>query len=240
MGSFYEVVATLKDFIFVGYLKFPMIMTGTLMILGLAQVNTAYLFMTLGIFALFSCVYFLQLLFNFLAVKESFKPWLTVPTRETCSILDEAAVKAFSIPSTTRPDPLKGLTVVTPSYYMSFILFFFSYIFFNGLHLFNKDPGPSAESSPDSLDNRKYQAMMGMILALAGLLAFTIIRLKLFSCETALGVFFSLPAAYLAYVWYNLLVDCGEDRMSDMFGILGRLMPVSMDANQPTACMEGS
>ena len=55
MGSFYEVVATLKDFIYVGYLKFPMIMTGTLMILGLAQVNTAYLFITLGIFALFSC-----------------------------------------------------------------------------------------------------------------------------------------------------------------------------------------
>lgn len=249
MGSFYEVVATLKDFIYVGYLKFPMIMTGTLMILGLAQVNTAYLFLTLGIFALFSGVYFLQLLFNFLAVNDTFKPWLTVPTREVCSILDETSLKAFSVSSPkaggvfqattspTRPDPLKGLSVVTPSYYMSFILFFFSYIFFNGLHLFNKDPGSAAESSPDSLNNRKYQAIMGMILAAVGMLAFVVIRLKLFSCETALGVLFSLPAAYLAYLWYNLLVDCGEDRMSDMFGILGRLMPVSMDASQPTACI---
>ncbi len=239
MGSFYEALITLKDFIYVGYLKFPMIITGTLMILGLAQVNTAYLFLTLGIFTLFFCTFLLQLLFSFLAAKETFKPWLTVPTSESCSLLDEAATKLFATPSTTRPDPLKGLSLTTPSYYMSFILFFFSYIFFNGLHLYNKDPAPNAQTDPDSVRNRKYQAMMGMILAAAGLIAFIVIRLKLFSCETALGVIFSLPAAYLAYVWYNILVDCGEDRMSDMFGILGRMLPASMDSNQSYACTEG-
>ncbi len=240
MGSFYEFMATLKDFLYVGYAKFPMIITGTLMILGLAQVNTAYLFLTLGIFTLFFGVFLLQFLFNFLATSDALRPWLTKPTRESCSILDEAATKLFSTSPTKGPDLLKGLSLVTPSYYLSFIIFFFSYIFFNGYHLYNKDPGPDAAANPDNLNNRKYQAMIGMILSCVALLAFLIIRFKLFSCETLFGFIFSLPAGYLAYVWYNILIDCGEDRMSDMFGILGRILPTSMGSQQPTACVEGS
>jgi hypothetical protein len=238
MGSFYEFMATLKDFLYVGYVKFPMIMTGTLMILGLAQVNTAYLFLTLGIFALFFGVFLLQLLFSFLATNDSIKPWLTKPTRDSCSLLDESSVKLFSTPPTTGPDPLRGLTLVTPSYYFSFIIFFFGYLICNALHLYLKDPGDAAQINPDGVNNRQYQAMTGIVLASITLLAFIIIRFKLFNCETLFGFLFSLPAGYLAYVWYNILVDCGEDRMSDMFGILGRILPASMDANQPVACTQ--
>jgi hypothetical protein len=240
MGSFYEFVATLKDFLYVGYLKFPMIITGTLMILGLAQVNTAYLFLTLGIFALFFGVFLLQLLFSALTVSDELRPWLAKPTREVCSILDEGATKLFSAPSTTRVDPLKGMTLVTPSYYLSFVIFFFSYIFFNALHLYNKDPGPAAASNPDGVNNRQYQAVIGMILCIVALLAFLVIRYYFFSCETGLGFILSLPAGYFAYLWYSILVDCGEDRMSDMFGIIGRLLPQSMDSQQPVACVAGS
>ena len=240
MGSFYEFIATLKDFLYVGYAKFPMIMTGTLMILGLAQVNTAYLFLTLGIFALCFGVFILQLLFSFLATSDAIRPWITAPTRDSCSILDEAATKLFSTPAIIGTNALKGLTIVTPSYYLSFIIFFFGYLICNALHLYLKDPGDAAKINPDGVNNRKYQAMTGIILASITLVAFIIIRFKAFSCETLFGFLFSLPAGYLAYVWYNILIDCGEDRMSDMFGILGRILPATMDANQPTACVEGS
>ena len=227
MGSFYEFVATLKDFLHIMFLKFPLIITGTLMILGLMTVNTAYLWVTFGSIVTFFGVYLLQLLFETLI---NFKPeWagaFAVPANNICNIL-----------TTTSSVTKTGNYIVTPSYWIAFLLFFITYTFRNAQQIYDKPPGSQATADPDTLNNRMFQAGLTMSLLVALGLAFVVIRMILNkNCETWLGaVLGAAGGATIGYYWFEALVSCGEDRTFDLFGILGRIMPASTTA--PQACI---
>lgn len=227
MGSFYEFVATLKDFLHIVFLKFPLIITGTLLILGLVTVNTAYLWVSLGTVATFFGVYLIQLIVELII---NYKPdWagpFTTPANNICNIL-----------TTTSSVVKTGNYIVTPSYWFAFLLFFITYTFRNALQIYNKPPGAQASADPDTLDNRKFQAAITMFLLVALGLAFLIMRMVLNkNCETWLGMILGATGgAAVGYYWFEALVDCGEDRAFDLFGILGRIMPPSV--TEPQACI---
>ncbi len=223
MGSFYEFVATLKDFLHVGFLKFPLIITGTMFILGLVTVNTAYLWVTMGAIVTAAAVWFLQTLFNLLLIKKpEWSSTFTVPPNEFCNVLDLGK--------------LIGSVNVTPSYWFSILFFFATYAFMNALQIYNTPPGAQSTAEPDTLNNRQFQASMCMSLIVLFVAMMFFLRLKYaFSCETILGIVLSLGAVGIGYGWYNILADCGEGRAFDLFGILGRIMPASTVA--PQACV---
>jgi hypothetical protein len=227
MGSFYEFVATLKDFLHIMFLKFPLIITGTLMILGLVTVNTAFLWVSTGTIVTFFGIFIFQLLVQLLVTaKPEYAGPFTVPASSVCNLLTTTS-------SVTRASDY----IVTPSYWFAFLLFFISYTFRNALQIYNKPPGAQATSDPDTLNNRMFQASITMFLLVVLGLGFTLIRMIMNkNCETWLGAI--LGAAFggtMGYFWYEILISCGEDRPSDLFGILGRIMPASTTA--PQACI---
>ncbi len=223
MGSFYEFVVTLKDFLHVGFLKFPLIITGTLFVLGLVTVNTAYLWVTMGAIVTATCVWLLQLLFTFILIKKpDWASIFSVSPNEFCSIL------------TTGKQT--GLINVTPSYWLSILFFFATYVFMNALRIYNKPPGSQSTADPDTLNNRQFQASMCMGLVVVFTFILFYLRLKYaWGCEKILGIILSLGAIGIGIGWFNLLADCGEDRAFDLFGILGRIMPASTTTAQ--ACV---
>lgn len=223
MGSFYEFVVTLKDFLHVGFLKFPLIITGTLFVLGLVTVNTAYLWVTMGAIVTAAAVWILQLIFNvILSKKPDWASVFTVLPNEFCSIL--------TVGKQT------GQVNVTPSYWYSLVIFFATYLFMNALKIYNRPPGSQSTAEPDTLNNRQFQASMcmGLIVLLTFILAYLRFNYAS-SCETILGFVLSLGAIGIGVGWFNMLSDCGEDRAYDLFGILGRIMPASTTA--PQACV---
>ncbi len=227
MGSFYEFVATLKDFLHIMFLKFPLIITGTLMILGLVTVNTAFMWVCLGSVVTFFSVFIFQLLFEILVTAKS--EWagaFTVPASNICNIL-----------TTTSTLTKTGNYVVTPSYWMAFLLFFITYTFRNALQIYNKPPGAQATADPDTLNNRMFQASLTMFLLVVLGLAFVLIRMILNkNCETWTGAMLGAAfGATIGYYWFEALINCGEDRTFDLFGILGRIMPAS--TTTPQACI---
>ncbi len=227
MGSFYEFVATLKDFLHIMFLKFPLIITGTLIILGLITVNTAYMWVGLGAIVTFFGVYLFQLLVELLLnAKPEWAGAFTTPASSICNIL-----------TTTSTVTKSGSYIVVPSYWFAFLLFFVTYTFRNALQIYNKPPGAQAVDDPETLNNRKFQAGLCMALLVALALAFVLIRiLRNKSCETWLGMFLGAAGgATIGYYWFEALVECGEDRAFDLFGILGRIMPAKSSA--PQACI---
>jgi hypothetical protein len=227
MGSFYEFVATLKDFLHIMFLKFPLIITGTLMILGLVTVNTAFLWVSFGSIVTFFGVFIIQLLFELLVTaKPDWAGAFTVPASNICNIL-----------TTTSTLTKTGNYIVTPSYWFAFLLFFITYTFRNALQIYNKPPGAQATADPDTLNNRMFQASLTMFILVILGLAFTIIRMVLNkNCETWLGAFLgSVGGATIGYYWFEALINCGEDRAFDLFGILGRIMPAA--TTEPQACI---
>lgn len=226
MGSFYEFVATLKDFLHIMFLKFPLIITGTLMILGLVSVNTAYLWVGLGSVVTFFGVYIFQLMFEIIfSAKPEWAGPFSVPASSVCNIL-----------TTTSSVTRSGNYVVTPSYWITFLLFFITYTFRNSLQIYNKPPGAQASSDPDTLNNRMFQAALSMFLLVVLGLAFVIIRMFYTRCETWVGAILSIAGgATIGYYWFEALVSCGEDRTFDLFGILGRIVPATTTEAQ--ACI---
>lgn len=226
MGSFYEFVATLKDFLHIMFLKFPLIITGTLMVLGLVSVNTAYMWVGLGTVVTFFGVYIIQLMFELLfTAKPEWAGPFSVPASSVCNIL-----------TTTSAVSRSGNYVVTPSYWITFLLFFITYTFRNSLQIYNKPAGAQATTDPDTLNNRMFQAALSMFLLVVLGLAFMIIRMFYTSCETWAGAALSMViGATLGYYWFEALVSCGEDRAFDLFGILGRIMPAT--TTEPQACI---
>ena len=224
MGSFYEFVATLKDFLHIAFLKFPLIITGTLLVLGLVTVNTAFLWVSFGAIVTAVAVFIVQLLFSLIySKKPEWASYFAVPSNEFCNIL-------------TTTGKLTGQINVSPSYWYSILFFFMSYLFMNALQIYNKPAGSQATAEPDTLNNRQFQASMCMGLILLVSAIMIIVRMTYSrGCETLIGFLLSLGAIGIGIGWFNALVDCGEDRAFDMFGILGRIMPAS--TVEPQACV---
>lgn len=224
MGSFYEFVATLKDFLHIAFLKFPLIITGTLIILGLITVNTAFLWVSFGAILTASAVFIVQLIFNLILIKvPQYTDLFCVPPNDFCSIL-------------TTTGKATGAVNVSPSYWYSILFFFMTYLFMNANQIYNTPAGAQSTTDPDTYNNRQFQASMCMGLIVLFTVIFVIMRVKYASnCETIIGLLLSTGAIGIGYAWFNALVDCGENRAFDLFGILGRILPPSTVA--PQACI---
>ena len=117
----------------------------------------------------------------------------------------------------------------------------------NALALYQREPATIAtQSAKEKIDNRKYQAGMAMFLCVVFFLLFLTIRLVKFGgCELpvnkiagAILIILNMTgASWLAVGWYKMLQTCGGDALSDLFGIIGRLVPTNAKDANPVACV---
>jgi hypothetical protein len=132
-------------------------------------------------------------------------------------------------------DPPVTMNVV-PSYWMTMMAFFFTYIFENALFLYRKEE--NAYATKRGVGARKSQALISMIVVVAVGVVFTGMRYAT-ACETGLGVLVSLLlGGYMAHGWYKLMRICGFGRLDDLFGISSRILPLqSYEEVTPTICI---
>lgn len=221
-GTLYSI----KQFIMAGVPAFPIIAGGLALLLAASTASVGYLILFL---CLALIVPMLTFGLNKLAVLlvpliQMFAPdfSLATVTANVCKIAGQSAAAAAdeAIPT-------------LPSYWMTSVIFFFSFLFFNGLALYNYSASSEAEQKKVTV--RKSQAVIGMVLSAVFLGLFMAWRLYS-GCENALGVALALPFIPLAYGIFTMFESCGLLRVLDLYGIGGRLLPVSALAPPTQVC----
>jgi hypothetical protein len=233
MDSLKGVLADMQGFLYGGILSLPLVIGGTMLILGLFTANYAMLFFLVGFLVIAPLgAGMLDIILQLLPTS-----WIEVMRSDVCRVVQ---------PFTTLQNPTgkqeASTTVITP--WLAMTTFFLGYMGANASQLYTRpaptDPNLTMDPSaaPDKrTTTRTSQAM----LAMASVVLLTVVvlwfRYKI-GCESAVGLLLTTAAGGSAgYGWYQMLSVVGQDRLSDLFGIANRLMPPSAFRNGPVACM---
>jgi len=157
-------------------------------------------------------------------------------------------IVSFILPDTSKFVPAKDIcnfipsypsgssTInVFPSYWMAHFLFFMGYFLQNAQTLINK----SAESGApqDRVELRQSQGRIAMTVGIVATLAIIYARFKLTGCETILGVLVAAATMVPIGVGWYMMATLAGARDGDIFGIAGRIMPLSALAPPPMTCL---
>jgi hypothetical protein len=214
-----------------GFRSLPVILSSTILVLGMTQGNINLLFLFVG-FAILSplACFIINVLWELLF--SNTPSWATIPTdlwkmenatAEQCSLF----FSKIEIPQTMN---------VVPSYWLTMMAFFFTYLLLNAHNLYNKQS--ESKASKAAVDSRKNQTIMCMGMIVIFSIFFTIYRYST-TCEKGLGVIISwLLGAGIAHGWYTFMKNCGLGRLDDVFGISNRLLPMqSYEEPSPSMCV---
>jgi hypothetical protein len=228
-----DVMATLyriKEFIVAGIQSLPIIIGGISLLLACGTANTGYaivfsfmaLVVPMTVFLLNKAAPLFQMLINWIR-RNIFKLEdlsFMVPDNGICKIVQSSA---------TSPG------IAFPSYWMASVVFFFSFVFFNGLSLYNYTSSETADG--DKVNARKTHAIIGMVLS--ALIGFGLVIWRITTgCEhkSFLGVIFGLLFIGLAYGLYTAFEKCGLIRVIDLYGVGARLLPRTATEEPTQVC----
>ena len=215
-----------------GFRSLPVILGGAILVLGLIQANFNFLFFFVGLCILApTSALILNMLWE--TIFSNTPTWLTIPP--ILWKLPEASSEACAIYTTGSTIPPVIMNVV-PSYWLTMMSFFFTYMYSNAHHLYTKQEHSKAPKS--AVEARKSQSITSMILLIIIGILVVLLRYAT-SCETGLGVLVSvLLGSSIAHGWYKFMRACGMGRLDDMFGISNRILPMqSYEAPDPTICV---
>ena len=214
----------------------PVILGGAIAVLGLTQGNFNLLFFFVGLCILTPTATLLvdalwELVFSTVSVLPS---WLKIP--EALWLVPAASAEQCTLVARGAMAGIPGAANTVPSYWLTMMAFFFSYLFYNAYDLYNKQEVSKAR--PQAVQARKSQAAISMFMLVALGAVFTVIRYGT-SCETALSIPVSIGlGGGLAYGWFTFMRNCGLGRLDDLFGISNRILPLqSMEERPPTVCV---
>lgn len=217
-----------RSFFSQGFHSLPVVLSTTILVLGITQGNLNLLFFFVGLGIVAPLVSFLSnIALEFLFTKLSVPPnlWqMAAGNAEQCILF------------TKTTSSLAETMNVVPSYWITMMAFFFTYLFTNALDLYNKQS--SSKASTAAVDARKSQTMISMITIIITGIIFTIFRFST-GCESGLGVTVSLViGVLLANGWHAFMRQCGLGRLDDVFGISNRLLPLqSYEGPDNTVCV---
>ena len=226
-----------KELIHATFRQLPLFLIGTLFILGLMETNGAYLFFVIGSFAILPITWLFQAALSPIISK------INSPKIVDLFMSPNGGMTGCSILGTYDRAVITsgGSSIVAPSYFIGYLAFFFTYIFLNALSLYDRtdDVAPKDPATAEKIDNRKYQSGMTMFMCVAFFLLFSLIRLFKFSqCERILGAVLGIAIGIIfGILWNRALSACGGAALSDLFGILGRLVPTNAKDANPVACV---
>ena len=125
---------------------------------------------------------------------------------------------------------------VVPTYWMTIVIFFFTYLGINAISLYTQESAPGAPA--DKVENRKSQAIMSFILISVIAIVIIIAKTRLIGGENVLGLITALTVGIsTAYGWFTFLKQCGMGRLEDVFGIQARILPESATKDSPVLCV---
>lgn len=249
------IISDLHVFLYGGLRSLPLVLGGTMLILGLFTSNYAILFFLVGFLiaaplATWVVNRFIPILFNagwYIAyyISLMFGKGISPPGEWTEMSYFKAPVGdvcKLVIPYLTKNDGQPE--VVISSEWMAMVSFFIGYVICNALQLYNTDMSNSASinsaNAPDTKmkeQKRKGQAMVALISI--SLFALIVLYFRLTKgCEQWIGILLTAAGFGTAgYYWYDLLSKVGQGRLSDIFGIANRLLAPSAIKNGPIACV---
>lgn len=240
MDTLINFVEDIKVFIYGGVQSLPLVLGGTMLILGLFTANYAMLFFLLGYLVLTPLVTGgINMFFN--NIPDS--TWFKVKSSDVCGIYSN---NTFYAKDATE--------AVFFSQWLAMISFFIGYVINNAVDLYKKESIITneiniADTSIDigaidkKITNRKAHAVMSWVICLFVVLGAIYVRYDK-GCEgdgigRVLRIAFSIIVFGAAgYFWYNYLTsDANSNRLSDLFGIANRLLPPVAIKNKPTVCI---
>ncbi len=127
-------------------------------------------------------------------------------------------------------------SIVAPSIWVTQIMLFMTYLFYNALSIYNMP----AESGADEtkVANRKARATSTMIIV--AVTAASLVGLRLYlgkGCETIYGAGLAVfLGTGLGIGWYELAKVCGV-RHADVFGIVAKMLPPGAMEPPPKMCV---
>lgn len=215
-------IVKIREFIIHGFRILPIVLGSFAFIIGVGHANMAYFFLSVGIALIVPIVNMISngifgKIFSYGVPEALYK--IKAQPASGCSVFGEFAN-----------------TGDTVSYWLAALVFFVSYMFINAFNLYNRPAQPNAPEN--KVDARKTQAAMAMAIILLFGIGMLLYRFFTTTCETVLG----LPVSFavfipLAYYWYSLLVSCSGDRLTDLFGVVNRIMVEPKNSGPGAVCL---
>jgi hypothetical protein len=228
-----DIICSLKNFLAQGFRSLPVILAGTTLLLGATQANFNFLFFFVGLFILAPTAALVingltELAFvNIPYINQIPQNLWLVPGAggAQCSLLSMPLSGQSSIPMNA-----------VPTYWMTIMAFFFTYLFQNALNLYEYQANSKAPAN--AVSARKSQAAMSMFIVVVLAILTTIMRYAT-SCETGLGMVIAWAVGIgIGSGWYSFMRACGLGRLDDLFGINNRILPLqSYEESDPTVCV---
>jgi hypothetical protein len=240
MDTLKDVISDIRVFLYGGVVRLPLVLAGTLLIIGLCTANYAILFFLVGFLMVVPLV---SAILDFLI-----KGLLAfLPDAVTSIFMSSAAdICKLVIPFSSS---LKNVTevreeIIVITNWVAMVSFFIGYLLHNALQLYKRDTpnntitvSSNAKDVTDKVNSRKTQALISIFSILVVGLA--VLGLRIYSgCDSVAGMLLTIGGFGVGgYYWYYLLSEVGQDRLSDLFGIANRLLPPSAITNSPIACV---
>lgn len=229
-----DFICTSRNFLSQGFRSLPVLLGGSLLFLGLVQGNFNLLFFFTGMFILVPMAAILANgLWEF--VFTNVPSWLQIPPEFwQISGANAEACTLFTVGASLTDKAVTMNTV--PTFWMSMMAFFFTYLFSNALKLYNLQE--QSKAPKHAVNARKSQAVISMMIVVGVAIVTTLLRYAT-TCETFLGILVSWGVGgALGYSWYEFMRNCGLGRLDDLFGISNRILPLqSYEEEQPTVCV---
>jgi hypothetical protein len=229
MNIILDALRKVREYSRASFTQLPIYIVATLFILGILEVNVAYLFLLLGALLVGGAIWIFQALFSLLSGWKHYNTLAVSASNNNSDFILGSLLEKIDY----------GMTIVTPSYYMGIMSYICIYVFRNALELYNRASVSKADKS--KVENRKTHSVIVMIAVLILLLIMLALRLVYFrnKSETILGIILGLATGIGAgFGWYEVLHVCGGDNLSDLFGILTRVgIPANVADSNPVACV---
>lgn len=209
---------SIRQMVLYAFMSLPLMLIAFLGFMSLALGNVGMIILFLGHLLIVPLATTILHMGSFI-LPESAK---YVPAKDICNFIP-------SYPSTAS-----SLNVF-PSYWMAHFLFFMGYFLQNAQTLINK----SAESGApkDRVELRQSQGRIAMVVGIVATVAIIYARFKLTGCETIPGVAIAATTMIPIGVGWYMMATLAGARDGDIFGIAGRIMPLSALAPPPMTCL---
>jgi hypothetical protein len=211
LGSY---VCGMRNFLDQGFRSLPTILANCVLLLGLLQGNFSYIFFFIGLFILapISSLGFNKLFYKF--KKDSPNWYAPNGNAEQCQLFPVFPTGSLS-----------GPAFAVPSYWVTIIAFFFSYLITNASAVYQLDPEDGAKE--EAIRRRKFQTGSSIFVLATFFVIFMIVRFSVSQCETKWGMLAGTAiGGSLGYFWYWFLGKCGLGQFDDMFGIKTQIIKV--------------
>jgi hypothetical protein len=219
--------ATTRNTLNSGFLALPIILITLAGFLATTTANVGMILLFLGqILVIPTVLLLLGFLRNipFLANILGLDSSLTYATFSKACAFSPADVKADQVPPVT-------------SFWMANVIFFTTYVFMNGLALYNM-PAETKSADPTKVENRKAHAITSMVLTLLVMISLIVVYVRHVGCETPGSITLALAVFVpLGYGWFELAKLCGL-RTADLFGVSSQIFLPNPSENEfPYACI---